>query len=521
MKKTELSLISNLSSENFVELSALARNMNASVSQVSKTLKHLEEKGFIVKKRFKKRILVKLPKNPLVDLIKKVYKRYPKLLIGKKEVLLPHLLDFHDFSSLEAKTKLSSKQLSVYLKELAELGILEQTNGKFKLRSDLEELNTLAKLLRVYSSNVDLFESDSLVDGATLTGFSAYKNYGVKVVPYKYFYIKGKRKVSIEEVFVDSIWFAKNSNDLSLVSIFYLKNRDNMNFEKIYQIARSYGIQEKLALIPKFIRDNFEEIKEKAKLYGISIEESSRTDLENLFLLIDENLSNKARIFLIGGTNLVFRGLRSSTKDVDIVCEKESFYLVIEALRKVGFVCEGTTCTKGEKRVDIFNEKVFKGYFLTEAVKERSKLVWKGEKLEVFLTPLEFVFLLKSVTERDLDLDDCYTIAKEGLDWNFLFKEALTQQKKIKKIVLVSLVDTLDILKEKYSINVKIPRKIEKELLKLILLYVLSKKARDVKEIVTFLEKPESTVRKVLAELLREGRVKRIKENRRYIWKVA
>jgi hypothetical protein len=398
------------------------------------------------------------------------------------------------------------------------LGLIEQTNGKFRLRNDLEELSALARLLRT-QSDIDLFESDTPISGATLTGFSAYQNYGVKVVPNKYFYVRKKKDVSIEEVFVHSVWFAKNSNDLSLVSIFYLKNRDIMNFEKVYHIARRYGIQDKLALIPKFIRDHFEEIREKAKLYEVNVEINSRTDLEDIFLSIDENLSNKARIYLIGGTNLVFRGLRSSTKDIDIICERRYFRLVVDALRKIGFICKEVACVKGERRIDVFNEKVFRGYFLTEAVKERSKLVWKGKKLEVLLTPLEFIFLLKSATERDLDVDDCYTIAREGLDWNFLFREALTQQKKIKKVVLISLLDTLDLLRERYSINIKIPRKIEKETLKLVILYILNEKAMNVKEIISFLEKPESTVRKILDELLKEGHVERIKENREYRWK--
>jgi len=127
--------------------------------------------------------------------------------------------------------------------------------------------------------------------------------------------------------------------------------------------------------------------------------------------------------------------------------------------------------------------------------------------------------LLKSATERDLDVDDCYTIAREGLDWNFLLREALTPQKKIKKVVLISLLDTLDLLRERYSINIKIPRKIEKETLKLVILYMLNEKAMNVKEIISFLEKPESTVRKILDELLKEGHVERIKENREYRWK--
>lgn len=520
MKKTELSLISNLDTENFVGLTALARKLNKGTSQISKTLKNLEERGLIVKKRIKKKVMVKLSTNPIGGLIKNVCKKYPKLLVGKRETLLPYLSDFQDFSSLEAKTKLSSKQLSVYLKELMELGIIEQTNGKFKLREDLEEINTLVRLLRMYKSNVDLFESDNPVSNATLTGFSVYREYGIEVVPHMYFYAKGKKKFSMEETFVHSLWFAKNSSDLTLVSIFYLKNRDNMNFEEVYRVAKNYRIQEKLALLPKFIRDNFEEIKEKAKLYGISIEESSRIDLENIFLMIDGNLSNKARIYLLGGTNLVFRGLRSSTKDIDIVCDKESYYLVTKALKKVGFACEKVACIKGEKRVDVFNKKIFREYELTKTIIKRSKLVWKGERLEVLLLPLEFIFLLKSVTERDLDVDDCYIVAKEGLDWKFLFSEALIQQKKIKKVVLISLLDTLDILREKYGINVKIPRKIEKEILRLVILHILNKKTMDVKEIVILLEKPESTIRKILTELFKEGRVKKIREDKRYVWKI-
>jgi len=68
-------------------------------------------------------------------------------------------------------------------------------------------------------------------------------------------------------------------------------------------------------------------------------------------------------------------------------------------------------------------------------------------------------------------------------------------------------------LKKRYKIRVPIERKLETFVLKRLVLNAL-KKPKSVKELVYEIQKPESTLRKVLKELLKERKIKKIKRKK-------
>jgi len=65
---------------------------------------------------------------------------------------------------------------------------------------------------------------------------------------------------------------------------------------------------------------------------------NSLEQIEGIFREIDRVVQNKVKVFTIGGAVLVEQGLKTSTKDIDLIVEtKEEFVDLQEALIEIGF----------------------------------------------------------------------------------------------------------------------------------------------------------------------------------------
>ena len=52
--------------------------------------------------------------------------------------------------------------------------------------------------------------------------------------------------------------------------------------------------------------------------------------IEELFYEIDENLTDKVNVYIIGGAALLFEGLKPATKDIDLILkDKDEFFFSI------------------------------------------------------------------------------------------------------------------------------------------------------------------------------------------------
>lgn len=78
-------------------------------------------------------------------------------------------------------------------------------------------------------------------------------------------------------------------------------------------------------------------------------------------------------------------------------------------------------------RIDIFVETVCRKIRVTSRMAARSKTHSRYGKLEVGLISPEDIFLFKSVTEREGDLDDMARLAERGLDWRTILEECVFQ----------------------------------------------------------------------------------------------
>lgn len=169
---------------------------------------------------------------------------------------------------------------------------------------------------------------------------------------------------------------------------------------------------------------------------------------------------------------MVYNNLKPSTKDIDILFNnKDDFDNFIKASREAGFVSvnvpveyehfEMATMLKNpatDWRLDLFLNKICKKFCFNLDVKKRSKLFTKIENLQVYFISFEDIFLMKSLTRRERDLEDMNTILGYGLDFKEIIKE-IENQKEHKWNILERLFE----FEEKYNIKLNLLTKLRKD----------------------------------------------------------
>jgi len=172
---------------------------------------------------------------------------------------------------------------------------------------------------------------------------------------------------------------------------------------------------------------------------------SGREDLERSLRRIGESLAGDVRAYLIGGCAMMLYNAKIATKDIDLVLlspgDAES---LVDALSRIGFkmIVPGdetyrrlgaTIIMEDDRgmRIDTFVETVCRKLRVTSGMVARSKLHSKYGRLEIRLISPEDIFLFKSMTEREGDLDDMALLAERGLDWQAILDECVLQSSEV------------------------------------------------------------------------------------------
>jgi len=161
---------------------------------------------------------------------------------------------------------------------------------------------------------------------------------------------------------------------------------------------------------------------------------------EELFKKVDELSELGIDLYVIGGAVLLYRDLKPSTKDIDIVVNTRSeFDELIKVLYKLGFDDHSPPVrgyehfTLGKKlkyddlHIDIFLKQVCSKFSFSKGMTTRSEAIISLDKVNVHLSSNEDVFSFKTMTERPGDLDDCVSLAQRGLDWDVILAEINSQ----------------------------------------------------------------------------------------------
>lgn len=168
---------------------------------------------------------------------------------------------------------------------------------------------------------------------------------------------------------------------------------------------------------------------------------SSKDDLEDALRKVGDALTSAVRAYLIGGCAMILYNAKLATKDIDlVVLSSDDAESMIQALMRTGFRITvpreevylrlGTAVmmeNHSGMRFDIFVQTVCKKVKATSTMVARSKLHSRYGKLEIGLISPEDIFLFKSMTEREGDLDDMTRLAERGLNWQTILDECVLQ----------------------------------------------------------------------------------------------
>lgn len=155
---------------------------------------------------------------------------------------------------------------------------------------------------------------------------------------------------------------------------------------------------------------------------------------------------------------MILRGDKEATKDVDIVFDsRREASGFISALERCSFVKELDTPQAYEPMgayavmraedmfwFDIFLKRVSRKFYLSRGVKERAEEWGALGKLRLFLCSREDIFLSKSVTDRDRDLEDMAVLYRRVLDPDVIMGECDVQTESSEMIWHLYLAEKID-----------------------------------------------------------------------------
>ena len=158
---------------------------------------------------------------------------------------------------------------------------------------------------------------------------------------------------------------------------------------------------------------------------------------------IDKNLSDKLIVYMIGGGAMCLRNLKDTTFDIDlIVLSKKEFDLLYFALKSAGYdvvdqelfkeaVYKNAVVVfqKGPSRIDVFIKNIVGMLDFSKRMVARAEVFEKKDNLKICLASNTDILLLKSLSDREKDLDDIESLLRENIDWQAIFKECDLQKR--------------------------------------------------------------------------------------------
>jgi len=160
----------------------------------------------------------------------------------------------------------------------------------------------------------------------------------------------------------------------------------------------------------------------------------------NIFMINSKLIgtTNKLCIYLIGGGALMFHNAKASTKDLDIIVPSDSQLDIMESvLCRLGFIETPLTDEYGnfaldkmfkldDYHLDVFNQKVCGKLSISDEMISRSKIEFSLSNVELYVLFKEDIFVFKSITERQGDVEDSAKIIEQGIDWKIIKIELLS-----------------------------------------------------------------------------------------------
>ncbi|MBR9699923.1 hypothetical protein GOV09_05690 [Candidatus Woesearchaeota archaeon] len=189
-----------------------------------------------------------------------------------------------------------------------------------------------------------------------------------------------------------------------------------------------------------------------------------------LLISIAKRLSKPLIAYAIGGTAMMFLGIKDTTKDIDLVfdhrAEREMFK---KAISELGYEKIDSRAAYGEKknipemfyrddeRFDLFLNEVISFVFSDEMKKRATKTMQFSDNLIIKVADVHDLILMKCSTDRVKDQDDARAIIERSpIDFKICVQEAKEQIQLGKEKAAFELGCFLEDLKN--ELNVPVPQ---------------------------------------------------------------
>ncbi|WP_117595649.1 DUF6036 family nucleotidyltransferase [Haloprofundus halophilus] len=189
-----------------------------------------------------------------------------------------------------------------------------------------------------------------------------------------------------------------------------------------------------------------------------------RSELER----IGQQLDNPLTVSLIGGGSMAFRGLKETTKDIDLIVSSGDDLSQLQAvLLELGYDIVREPDEEYEElgaqrilenddgcRIDVFNQQVIGKLILSPGIRERSERYLDPGNLVVELVSPEDIFLFKAVAGRVDDIEDMFSLMQTGLEFDVVEAELETQVELLDQELFVTYVnEALTDLTEQHNVT--------------------------------------------------------------------
>lgn len=283
---SELEVISELGNGN-MEVTKIAQALNISKSQVYRIAEKLNQKGTLQLSDGILQPEMKTHVNMLLKLLSKA-KRLASPLSGTGLQVFMTLTAPKTVKETENATGLHKTTILKKINQGRKMSLLLIDKKTFRVNEKIwpDAKECLLELKR-YEESVDervpvnseiyfkndediVFSNKEAID-AEKTAFSAYGNYGIKLLLTTNYYCLPKRRLSKEEVFRHSLYVAEKNEEtrsIIFIALFYAKHKKDLRQVK-HRILDDLYLIFKGEKIPRY--PTLQEIKDRAEVYDIEV----------------------------------------------------------------------------------------------------------------------------------------------------------------------------------------------------------------------------------------------------------
>jgi len=277
-------------------LSSLQKKLKASKSWVARIVNSLDKQGFVKKVRKGKNLRIDTATTPYAIAFKdmylsKPYRKYIEISSGKNlDVLLAIVTGEKSTETIGKMLQVQARVIRPRIRFLANNGLIIKKGNRYTITKNQKDVILFLQSLRNFSEKNGIvlwkFGNNALIRTnkrtevkGLLTGFNRYVDFEVQVNTIAYIYYTNVKRLSIEDIFVHSLFEVNDQRTFAFATTLYAKQKLYLKKkkDKIMKLAEKFDkIDEVKSVITAFemIKNNI--IKEESKSSLIDLKEIRR-----------------------------------------------------------------------------------------------------------------------------------------------------------------------------------------------------------------------------------------------------